>query len=670
MRRAAVAFFLVLTAGLTFAVLTAPGDLPTFESVRASRISSDFVLEDADGEPLARLRKDFRERRREWGSLADLPSEVTDLLLRSEDRRFADHFGVDVPALMVSVFHQILGRGRRGGSTISMQLVKRLGVPSRTSSVSGKWRQIQAALRLERTWSKEQILEAYLNLAPFRGEVVGFPAAARAFFGKSMSRLSRAEGVLLVASLRGPNASVEKVGERACGLLPNECEQVRLLAPAMAMPRRLEEPNLAPHLAVFLSRENGGRFRSAIDRGLQIKAIETLRNHLSALKNRNVRDGALMVVEKATGRVIASVGSGGPFSRSPAVDGTRALRQAGSTLKPFLYGLAFDRKWLTPNSWLEDSPVDLVFPAGVYRPRNHDRIFHGWVRARTALASSLNVPAVKLLNLVGENAFWNVLQASGVHSLRPIEDYGPALALGVADLSLRELTTAYLTLANGGRPRALEHRAGLIGAEGSAVFSSETVATVEEILSSSADRTLGFGFDSGLSFPFMASMKTGTSKDMRDNWCLGWTKDYVIAVWVGNFDGEPMWDVSGLTGASPVWAAVARWLHENRRSQIRSGRSHSEEPADAVSSPIAVHRPAIEYPPNGLVVAIDPEIPSGVQGVPLTARTDGREGLHWRIGREHIPAGPEAIWKPRRGVHKIELLDGAVSHGAVEVIVR
>lgn len=647
---------MTLLAAAAVDLATRPARAPSFASVRASRASSDFVLEDSRGGVLSRKRRDFSERRQEWVAASALTAETRALLLSSEDRRFDSHDGVDVRAIAAAAVTAMTGGGRRGGSTITMQLAKRLRMVRRSTTWLGKIRQIRSARALERTWSKDRILEAYVNLAPFRGELVGFPAAARAFFGKNVDRLSPEEASLLVASLRAPNASPDRVAARACALRPGSCAVIRALAPAVGSTTMPAEPDLAPQLAVALSAGSKPvTFRSSIDRELQIFARNALSSRLRGLRDRNVRDGAAIVVENATGRVLAAVGSAGPFSRSPQVDGTRALRQAGSTLKPFLYALAFERKLLRPDSWLEDSPVDLVFGNGVYRPRNHDRVFHGWIRARTALASSLNVPAVKVLRIVGLDAFADRLGRAGLE-LDPEADYGPALALGVADLSLRGMARAYLALANGGRFRDLTFERDGISPLGDEVLSPGAVAEVESILSSAGDRSLGFGFESGLELPFHAALKTGTSKDMRDNWCLGWTRDYTIAVWVGNFDGEPMWDVSGLTGAAPAWTEIARWLHDHRRSQVVPARV--AERAAATPPPIDFPRPRIEYPPTGLVMALDPEIPRRLQKVPLIAAA-AREGFRWRVDGETRPAGGTALWDPRRGRHRIELLDAA-----------
>ena len=239
-----------------------------------------------------------------------------------------------------------------------------------------------------------------------------------------------------------------------------------------------------------------------------------------------------------SGDVLAYIGNNGVRSSARYVDGTRALRQAGSILKPFLYALAFDRKVLTPVSLLDDSPLELAVGGGSYRPRNYDEQFHGLVTARTALASSLNIPAVRTLQLVGVEDFWSTLRRLGFRSLEESEFYGPSLALGTADICLEDLVNAYRSIANGGvltasrltpdTPRSKEGR----------VFSRGAAFLVSDILSDRESRALTFGLENPLATRFWTAVKTGTSKDMRDNWCVGYSERYTVGVWIGNFSGR------------------------------------------------------------------------------------------------------------------------------------
>jgi penicillin-binding protein 1C len=311
-------------------------------------------------------------------------------------------------------------------------------------------------IALERAWTKEQVLEAWLNLTPFRGEVEGVDAASRALIGKRAGGLDRVESALLAALVRSPNASPARVARRACVLLAREeqaCLQAQGIAALGFSTRRTRSQveGDAPHLARTLAKRPGERVASTLDARVQRHAVETLQRHLRELDGRNVEDGALIVLDNATGDVLAWVGSSGELSRASEVDGVTARRQPGSTLKPFLYALAIEAKLLTAASLLDDSPLAVTTPAGLYVPQNYDRGYKGHVSLRQALASSLNVPAVRTLATMGYEPFYRQLKALGLTTLtRDAEHYGYSLALGGAEVTLLQLTNAYRTLANAG----------------------------------------------------------------------------------------------------------------------------------------------------------------------------------------------------------------------------
>ncbi|MCU0605814.1 MAG: penicillin-binding transpeptidase domain-containing protein, partial [Desulfobacterales bacterium] len=264
----------------------------------------------------------------------------------------------------------------------------------------------------------------------------------------------------------------------------------------------------------------------------------------------------------------AYAGITGDPGRSRFVDGVAARRQAGSALKPFLYALAFDRRILTAASLLDDSPLDLAVTTGIYRPQNYDRGFQGAVTVRTALAASLNIPAVRALELTGVDPFLDVLRELGIRELSESGDfYGPALALGSADVSLWELVNAYRTLANHGIRGELALTAGAAPAgPPRRVFSAQAAFIVSDILADREARAPTFGLENPLATRFWTAVKTGTSKDMRDNWCVGYSQHVTVGVWVGNFSGEPMREVSGVSGAAPIWLDLMNHLHRSRPS--------------------------------------------------------------------------------------------------------
>jgi hypothetical protein len=283
--------------------------------------------------------------------------------------------------------------------------------------------------------------------------------------------------------------------------------------------------------------------------------------------------------DNATGEVLAYVGGSGELASARHVDGVRARRQAGSALKPFLYGLALEMRLVTPATVLEDAPLELAVTGGLYRPRNYDERFRGRVTARTALAASLNVPAVRVLGLVGGEPFAERLRQLGLGGLDEAADfYGPALALGAAEVSLWELVGAYRALARGGvwGPLTLLPRETAARPPERRVYPEPVAFLVGDILAGRESRSATFGLENALATRFWTAVKTGTSKEMRDNWCVGYSLRYTAGVWVGNFSGAPMHDVSGVTGAAPVWRELMAWLH-----RATPGRAPPRPPASS-----------------------------------------------------------------------------------------
>jgi penicillin-binding protein 1C len=424
--------------------------------------------------------------------------------------------------------------------------------------------------------------------------------------------------------------------------------------------------------------------RSTIDAGLQGVAADALQRQLLILHGKHVRDGAVLVVDNASGDVLAYVGGSGSLSSGRYVDAISAHRQAGSTLKPFLYTLAFDHRLLTPASLIDDSPLDVPVFGGLYRPENYDQQFSGVVRARTALAGSLNIPAVRVLSLVGADAFVDQLRRLGFAALNQSgEYYGPALALGAADVSLEELVNAYRTLANGGMVGPLRFRHDVAATASTRVYSNPAVFLTSSILADRDSRSVTFGLESPLATRFWSAVKTGTSKSMRDNWCVGFSQRFTVGVWVGNLSGEPMRGVSGMSGAAPVWVEVMEELHRGVGSQVpvappgvvaarvtvgSGATSEHDEWFVAGSEPLrqrieAVRgRDRITAPVAGAVIALDPDIPPARQRVVFRAEI-AAERDRWRLDGVDLGAAADTtLWAPHAGSHQLSLIarDGAV----------
>ena len=666
---------------------------PSFNEVRDGYSRSETTLFDRNGAILHEQRTEETGRRLDWTRLEDISPALTAAVLAAEDQRFYQHRGVDWPALG-RASPGFFGSGGRGASTISMQILARLEPGLHPSSgyrrtIGQKWRQIRGALAFERSWSKEQILEAWLNLVSFRGELQGVAAAAGGLFGKKPHGLTDNESIILAALVRAPNAETQQVIRRACALsdamnLNIEHASVAAVAEeALTRPYFIQPPaRLADHVMRRLLRRarNEGdtpdRLVSTLDRDLQQFAAEALERHILALHGRNVRDGAVLVLDNASGDVLAYIGSTGRISSARYVDGVEAARQAGSTLKPFIYGAAFDRKLLTAATLIEDSPIDIPAVGGLYRPSNYDNQFVGPVSVRTALASSLNIPAVRALGLLGVETGVRTLETAGFRSLEAADYYGLSLALGAADITLWDVTNAYRSLANGGvwSPARLtfEENTG----ETRRVFSPEAAFILSDILSDRESRSRTFSLESPLATRFWTAVKTGTSKDMRDNWCVGYSGRYTVGVWVGNFSGESMWNVSGISGSAPVWVEIMNRLHY-------SGRNNNETPAsppagliysasvnepgrsewfirgtESVMSPGTVKSPArIVYPADAAIIAIDPNIPADDQKLFFEARADFGE-FHWKLnGRTIGSADGLLLWTPVHGQYTLVLTD-------------
>jgi penicillin-binding protein 1C len=682
--------FALLAVLLSAAAHAAPPDLA---AVRAGFRSSESVLLDRHGEPLHELRTDPTRRRLEWVPLDRVSPALVAAVIAAEDRRFREHSGVDWAAFPGAAWDNLTGGRRRGASTITMQLAGMLDEDLRAGtggrSFAQKWRQARGALALESRWRKEEILEAYLNLVSWRGELQGVAAAARGLFDKHPGGLDREESALLAALLRAPNASPSAVARRACAIPhaqgdERDCDRLERLAALHvgAKPRIRARLDAAPHLArAVLGRSEAAAVRTTLDAGLQRFARDALARHLAALAGRNVEDGAVLVLENATGDVLAYVASSGDLSGAEEVDGITARRQAGSTLKPFLYADAIGRRLLTAASLLDDAPLHIATPVGLYVPQNYDRSFKGVVSVRTALGASLNVPAVRTLVAGGFEAFHERLRVLGLASLdRPAEHYGYALALGGADVSLLELANAYRALANGGEWRPVRFAPDDEPAPGRRALDPVAAFIVGDVLADRGARALTFGLESPLVARSWAAVKTGTSKDMRDNWALGYSDRYTVGVWVGNFSGEPMWDVSGVSGAAPVWQEIMNRLHRGAPSHApvpppgvvaRRVRFDAELEAardeyfvagtemTEVRSAATPARARIAYPGEGTIVALDPDIPAAQQRIALRASGAGSGGS-WRIdGRLAGDTDGVALWMPAPGRHRLALLDAA-----------
>lgn len=686
-------------AAAAWAAVAAPAaaaDTPSFAEVRAAWRSSDTVVLDRHGEPLQRVRTDPTRRRADWVPLHEVSPALRHALLLSEDRRFHEHAGVDWTAVGAAAWANLWNTRTRGASTLTMQLAglldESVATPAGGRSLGAKLGQARIALALERHWTKAQILEAYLNLVAFRGELVGVGALSQALFHKLPSGLDAEESAIAAALVRAPNAAPAAVARRACGVLQAQgrgaaCETLEPWTRQVLASRGSDavdrDAQLAPHVARRLvagAPPATATVRSTLDRELQRHARDTLRQHLAELRDRQVEDGAVIVIDNASGEVLAWVGSSGELSQAAQVDGVNAPRQAGSTLKPFLYAQAIEERRLTAASILDDSPVGIATPAGLYLPQNYDRRFVGPVSLRTALGSSLNVPAVRTLGLVSPERFAQRLQGLGIALKRHGDFYGHSLALGAPEVTLAQLANAYRALANGGTVTPLRLRPTDPAPPPRRALDAAASFVVADILADREARVATFGLDNALAPRYWAAVKTGTSKDMRDNWCIGFSRRHTVGVWVGNASGAPMHDVSGITGAAPVWRAVMDRLERGaalpppalpdgvRRQAVRFEPAieppreelfvaGTEQPVVVAASTRGRSGSLIAAPIDRSVIALDPDIPPQAQRLQLAAVDGVPTGWSWRMdGRRLGPATP-TTWPLWPGEHRLELVD-------------
>ena len=575
----------VVVAILLAATVLVLHNLYPFPTETLDRPAALVVL-DREGAPL----RFFLPADDQWRlpvTLDDLPPELIEALISSEDRWFRRHPGVNPLAIARAAWQNLrAGRVVSGGSTLTMQIA-RMASPARRT-VGAKLEEALRALQLERLYSKDELIELYLNRAPFGGNLEGVGAASFFYFGKRPAQLSIGEIALLVALPRSPSAydptrdpeTARRARDRVLAQLaergaitPREAaDATRQPVPAVRRP----VPFAAPHFARWVARQEKRSpvLVTTLDRRLQTRAEAQVRRRLAELRPAGIGNAAVVVLERSSRELRAMVGSGGFFERAfqGQINGVLARRSPGSTLKPFLYALALDRGEIIPDSYLLDLPTDF---AG-YVAENYDGEYQGRVVAREALTRSLNAPAVRLLSRVGLDEFLELLRAGGLRTLdRSAGEYGLPLVLGAGEVTLLGLTNLYATLAEGGSSQPVRWRSGNcsvlpcdqpVPSPPGRLLSSEAAWAVSEILQEVRRPDLPSAWRLATDVPTVA-WKTGTSYGHRDAWAVGFSGRYAVGVWVGNFDGTPRHGISGAEHAAPLLFDLFRTL-EPRGSRL------------------------------------------------------------------------------------------------------
>lgn len=590
-------------------------DLPSIESLPERLSQPSIRITDRDGRLLYDLLPADTGRQVSLAS-ENIPKCLKDATVAVEDENFYSHPGFDLKGIVRALWINLQsGETKSGGSTITQQVVRILlfDEEERTErSIRRKAREAILAWQLTRRYSKDEVLALYLNYSYYGGMAYGVEAASQTYFGKPASDLLLPECALLAGltqtpGLYNPFTNPDLALERqkvVLGLMEKHgyiSEEEKLSAEQMPLEfNPAPFPVEAPHFIwlikdrldeMFLSGDLNPQesliVRTTLDLNMQHVAEATARRHIerfqmeTGIESHNVNNAAVVVIDPTNGDVLALTGSADYFDTQirGAINMAALPRQTGSAFKPFIYALALTpsqpQAWTAGTTILDASTTFTMKNAQPYTPYNYDGRQHGYVSVREALASSLNIPAVRTLEKVGIDDTISLAKELGITSLERPDEYDLSLALGGGEVSLLKLTSAYATLANQGRHVGYELILDIKNADGELLYELEREEPVQaidprvawlisDILSDDHARSLTFGTNSALKLDRVAAVKTGTTTNFHDNWTIGYTPDLTVGVWVGNSTYEPMRNVTGLTGAGPIWHDVMRSILEGR----------------------------------------------------------------------------------------------------------
>ncbi|MBI4225618.1 penicillin-binding protein [Candidatus Roizmanbacteria bacterium] len=565
----------------------------------------------------------FKEEKRTLVKVKELPIHVKQATIATEDKNFYKHGGISfVGGILRAIKDTILKRKLQGGSTITQQLVKSaLLTPERT--VRRKLREIALAFWTESIFSKDEILELYLNQVPYGGSAYGIEEAAQLYFAKHAKNLTLTEAAFLAGlpqapSLYSPYLNPDLALKRRNGVLKAMLEEKYIkkgayekFAKVKLFVQPIEQNIRAPHFTFYVKsqleeiygikqvEEGGLQVTTTLDLDIQEQAEKVLKEELEKIKDLNVSNGAILVTRPPTGEILSMVGSVDYFaSPSGAFNVTTALRQPGSAIKPLNYAIGIERKIVSPATVFLDIPT-CFFAAGQptkYCPKNYDGVFHGVTQLRFALGDSYNIPAVKMLAINGVENFVASSSAFTITTFKDPKNYGLSLTLGGGEVKMTEMAQAFSVFPNRGIPKKLNailqvknkkdkilykykdsnfvkdvkkslQSPNFFAIQGNRAISAETAFIISHILLDNNARSSAFGSSSFLVVTNKAvSVKTGTTDDKKDNWTIGYTPNFLTSVWVGNNDNTPMnpYLTSGVTGAAPIWNKVMSYVLKNQ----------------------------------------------------------------------------------------------------------
>lgn len=591
--------------------------LPTPYALKNYKVTplSTHIL-DRNGKLLYEI---YRNQKRTPIKIGELPSYVVNATIAIEDKDFYKHQGVSIiSGILRAAKDTILRQGLQGGSTITQQLIKSaLLTPERT--VIRKVREIILALWTEKIFTKQEILEMYLNQVPYGGTAYGIEEAAQIYLSKHAKDLTLSEAALLAglpqapsiySPLYNPDLALKRRNNVLKAMYQNKyidetTYEKEIKKPVVINPQK--STIKAAHFVFYVKslleqsydlkeiEEGGMKVTTTLDLDIQTEAEKILKEEIEDLKNLKVSNGAVLVTRPPTGEILSMIGSVDYFaSASGAFNVTTALRQPGSSIKPLNYAVGIDRKLVTASSVFLDVPTcfSAAGQPSAYCPVNYDGKFHGPVQLRFALGNSYNIPAVKMLAINGVENFIASTSAFTMTTFKDPKNYGLSLTLGGGEVRMTEMAQAFSALANRGIARKLtailkiQDKNGKVLYEfkdanyvkdvkkpisspnffaiaGSKAISQETSFIISHILLDDNARSAAFGTGSYLVIPNKAvSVKTGTTDDKKDNWTIGYTPNFLTTVWVGNNDSTPMdpYLTSGITGAAPIWNRVMKYV--------------------------------------------------------------------------------------------------------------
>ncbi len=664
---------------MTLVILTSVSFQPLGPSALLPKGGASRTFTDRRGVP---LNVSLDPQRQPQGAvrLDSIPPVLQAAVIEAEDKRFFEHHGIDWRAWIRALVSNIrAGRIVSGASTISEQTARLLH--GRRRGVWSRWLSVWEALSLEKSLSKEEILEWYLNNIPYAGQRRGIGEAAAYYFNRELSTLSQHELIALAVLIRAPERLARPSNRtkllshiyNLAGRLKSKGVLSDLTPEAVLDFRQAPLPIRAGHFVQYLKQlpqeDRHANDRTTLDGDLQIAVQKRVRELLHRFSKHHIRHAAVLVTDNHNHEVLAWVNDRdfGVGTQGDQIDAVLMTRQPGSTLKPFVYAAALDKGW-TAATIIQDTPLARSVGIGLHRYKNYSRTFHGPVRLRMALGSSLNVPAVRAAEFLGAEQVLGTLHGFGFHSLQEGSDfYGEGLALGNGEVSLLELVNGYRALARGGMFAPASVRISAHSEQARRAISPEAATIIGSILSDPYARTLEFGRGGILQFPNQTAIKTGTSSGYRDLWALGYSAQYTVGVWMGNLDRTPTRGLTSTQAPALLLRSIFATLERTWGSDLLPTWGETEWRAVSISEdgqetyqeifktqPMSILSDqqsalvSVTIPSHRMIVTRDPRAPRTAQKLKSTLSSiEGVRSVTWSVDNrvpvvvEHPPFGAD-----------------------------